>query len=167
MEHRIGDTIFIRRVALSRRRWHVFVFFFQNSVRENRIFFEMLYIICIQPTVQHQKNCATTHKLDGETSMFLSILLDPYVLEVTKGSFVRTMLDVTCKSAVVHHSYWPKTGNGFDDLSSLFIQWAQVRLSLAFLKYKLHWNQSKTLPAILKCLTKYQLSTREFALYLL
>lgn len=99
----------------------------------------MLY--SIQPTVQHQrkkKNYATTHKLDGETSVFLSILLDPYVLEVAKGSFVRIVLDVTCKSAVVHHSHWPKIGNGFDDLTTLFIQWAQVSLSLAFLKYKLH-----------------------------
>lgn len=84
------------------------------------------------------KNRATTHKLDGETSVFLSILLDPYVLEVAEGSFVRTVLNVTCKSAVVQHSYWPKSGNGSGDLSTLFIQWAQVSLSLAFLKYKLH-----------------------------
>lgn len=132
IKHRIGDTIFIRRVAIFRRRWHVFVFFFQNSVRENLIFFEMLY--CIQPTVQHKKNCATTHKLDGETSMFLGILLDPYVLKVAKRSFVRTVLDVTFKSGVIQHSHWPKIGNGFDDLSTLFIQWAQVSLSLAFLK---------------------------------
>jgi hypothetical protein len=95
----------------------------------------------------HSANCTTpkkkikngaTHKLDGETSMFLSILLNPYVLEVAKGSFVCTVLDVTCKSAVVHHSHWPKVGNGFDDISTLFIKWAQVSLSLAFLKYKLH-----------------------------
>lgn len=86
----------------------------------------------------YKENCATTHKLDGETSMFLRILLDPYVLKVAKGSFVRIVLDVTCKSAVVHHSHWPKIGNGFDDLSALFIQWAQVSLSLAFLRYKLY-----------------------------
>ena len=85
-----------------------------------------------------KKIVATTHKLDGETSVFLSILLDPYVLKVAKGSFVCTVLDVTCKSAVVQHSYWPKIGNGFDDMSALFIQWAQVSLGLAFLRYKLH-----------------------------
>lgn len=98
----------------------------------------MLYIFAFSQLYTKKKNCATTHKLDGETSMFLRILLDPYVLEVAKGCFVRTVLNVTRKSAVVHHSHWPKIGNGFDDLSTLFIKWAQVGLSLALLKYKLH-----------------------------
>jgi len=41
-----------------------------------------------------EKKVATTHKFDGETSVFFSIFLDPYILEVAKGSLVCIVLNV-------------------------------------------------------------------------
>ena len=71
-----------------------------------------------------ERKAAITHKLDGETSMFLSVFFDPYILKVAKSSLVRIVLNLECKSAVVHHGYWPKIRDRLDDLSALFVHGA-------------------------------------------